>query len=66
MDANCITEDIHLTKRHTYLEDHKLASRGLGLGLRQLACWDCVFEFRREQSVSCKYCVLSGRGLWMG
>ena len=38
MDANCITENIHLTKGRTYLEDRKLASHGLGLGLRPLAC----------------------------
>jgi len=35
------------------------------VGLRPLACWDCGLEYRRRECtcVSCKCCVLSGRGL---
>jgi hypothetical protein len=37
------------------------------MGLRPLGCWDCGFESHRGwMSVSCKNCMLSGRGLCIG
>jgi hypothetical protein len=50
------TEDIQGTEEHTFLEGRNLVSRILGVDLRPLVCWDCVFESRRKQSVSCKCC----------
>ena len=38
-----------------------------GACLRPLACWDWGFESRREHdNVSCKCCVLTGKGLYDG
>jgi hypothetical protein len=50
------TEDIQGTEGHTFLEGRNLVSRGLGVDLRPLVCWDCVFESRLEQSVFCECC----------